>query len=593
MCARSALGTGEAFSSYIQTFTASAAMAVADEDEDFSVALELHLQINEENEYRESLLTWDRPSTKAPVERSVVPYSSRRDLSVVDDFWELNDPNPDLRSLFVEFNEAFFFGKLSHVEVRWSPRMTLCAGLCCYEGQGGLCSVRLSEPLLKLRPRKDLVETLLHEMIHAYLFVTANNKDHDAHGSEFHKHMERINRASGAHITVYHNFHDEVASYRTHWWRCDGPCQHRRPFFGIVKRAMNRAPSDKDPWWADHLRTCGGRFTKIREPEPKIPKNKKRDGVLSGSNAAAKKSKVPDGQDIRTLLVPAGTSAPAAYVHQGACPKPAEPSVTSFLGEAATSTHAAYVRQGARPKQRDPSVSSFPGITKRLPTDVHTLSQPVVKSTTDQVVAFSGIGHVLGATSSTSWSAEKGNISSKDRSLLPVSSCVLGTPMRKRQNFQVDRPRADGATESSAVHSGNKDETQVQPTAPKLSRSSQPTLTDLLGKRTSPKKQMSKRRSAAKMKFIRELLSSDSDSDNECVITKEEFNLRGRETCSANTNEQSMPISSSLHEILNSGPTANASTPSEPRIVECPVCGNFLEEQHINRHLDVCLIQND
>lgn len=36
-----------------------------------------------------------------------------------------------------------------------------CAGLCVYEGRGGLCSVRLSLPLLKLRPRKDLVETLL------------------------------------------------------------------------------------------------------------------------------------------------------------------------------------------------------------------------------------------------------------------------------------------------------------------------------------------------------------------------------------------------------------------------------------------------
>jgi hypothetical protein len=36
-----------------------------------------------------------------------------------------------------------------------------CAGVCCYEGRGGLCSVRLSLPLLKLRPRKDLVETLL------------------------------------------------------------------------------------------------------------------------------------------------------------------------------------------------------------------------------------------------------------------------------------------------------------------------------------------------------------------------------------------------------------------------------------------------
>lgn len=33
-----------------------------------------------------------------------------------------------------------------------------CAGVCSYEGRGGLCSIRLSEPLLKLRPRKDLVQ---------------------------------------------------------------------------------------------------------------------------------------------------------------------------------------------------------------------------------------------------------------------------------------------------------------------------------------------------------------------------------------------------------------------------------------------------
>ena len=35
---------------------------------------------------------------------------------------------------------------------------------------------------MKLRPRKDLVETLLHEMIHAYLFVTDGDDDHDGHG---------------------------------------------------------------------------------------------------------------------------------------------------------------------------------------------------------------------------------------------------------------------------------------------------------------------------------------------------------------------------------------------------------------------------
>uniref|UniRef100_A0AAX7TF85 DNA-dependent metalloprotease SPRTN n=1 Tax=Astatotilapia calliptera TaxID=8154 RepID=A0AAX7TF85_ASTCA len=191
----------------------------------------------------------------------------QRPMSIVDESWEMLDPNPDVRVMFLEFNDMFFWGKLSGVEVKWSSRMTLCAGVCSYEGRGGLCSIRLSEPLLKLRPRKDLVETLLHEMIHALLFVTQNNRDRDGHGPEFCKHMNRINKASGTKITIYHSFHDEVDVYRQHWWRCDGPCQKRKPYFGYVKRAMNRAPSSLDPWWEDHQRTCGGTYTKIKEPE--------------------------------------------------------------------------------------------------------------------------------------------------------------------------------------------------------------------------------------------------------------------------------------------------------------------------------------
>ena len=49
-----------------------------------------------------------------------------------------------------------------------------CAGLCCYEGRGGLCSIRLSEPLLKLRPRKDLVETLLVNCLKYYCLYYFN-----------------------------------------------------------------------------------------------------------------------------------------------------------------------------------------------------------------------------------------------------------------------------------------------------------------------------------------------------------------------------------------------------------------------------------
>uniref|UniRef100_A0A3B4ECM6 DNA-dependent metalloprotease SPRTN n=1 Tax=Pygocentrus nattereri TaxID=42514 RepID=A0A3B4ECM6_PYGNA len=215
------------------------------EDEDFILALQLQ-EVDSSD--------WTPVRPQAP-------------MSIVDERWEMLDPSPDVRAMFLQFNDMFFWGKLSGVEVRWSPRMTLCAGVCSYEGRGGLCSIRLSEPLLKLRPRKDLVETLLHEMIHALLFVTQNNRDRDGHGPEFCKHMNRINGASGTNITIYHSFHDEVDVYRQHWWRCDGPCQNRKPFLGYVKRAMNRAPSARDPWWEDHRRTCGGTFTKIKEPE--------------------------------------------------------------------------------------------------------------------------------------------------------------------------------------------------------------------------------------------------------------------------------------------------------------------------------------
>lgn len=117
--------------------------------------------------------------------------------SLVDPSWEVIDPTPDIHVLFVTFNEKFFWNKLVTVCVSWSKRMTTCAGICSYQGRGGMCSITLSEPLLKLRPRKDLVETLLHEMIHAYLFVTHNNKDRDGHGPEFHKHMYRINADAG------------------------------------------------------------------------------------------------------------------------------------------------------------------------------------------------------------------------------------------------------------------------------------------------------------------------------------------------------------------------------------------------------------
>lgn len=46
---------------------------------------------------------------------------------IVDERWELEDPNPNIHQLFVQYDSTFFRGKLTAngVAVDWSSRMTL------------------------------------------------------------------------------------------------------------------------------------------------------------------------------------------------------------------------------------------------------------------------------------------------------------------------------------------------------------------------------------------------------------------------------------------------------------------------------------
>ena len=189
------------------------------------------------------------------------------------------DPFVDIHELFALYNTLYFRSLLlPRVEVSWSPRLTLCAGICelVRDPNNGnkLTRIRLklSEPLLKFRPRSDVIDTLLHEAIHAYFFVTTSwrhsrGEDGTGHGEGFLMLADAVNNHGGYGVSVFHTFHDEVDSYRTHVWECSGPCKLKAPFFGLVKRAMNRAPGKSDSWWAKHLDECGGSFTKVAEPE--------------------------------------------------------------------------------------------------------------------------------------------------------------------------------------------------------------------------------------------------------------------------------------------------------------------------------------
>ncbi|EDQ84831.1 uncharacterized protein MONBRDRAFT_12453 [Monosiga brevicollis MX1] len=177
-------------------------------------------------------------------------------LSVVDPTWETLDPNPDIFELFQIFNRLFFNSKLDGIEL------------------SNVLHSAMTPALPQLRA--SLLIPLQFESHAAYLFLSKGERDRDAHGPNFHYHMQRINVLSGSQVTVFHTFHDEVDLHRVHWWQCQGPCQKRSPYFGLVKRAMNRAPSPRDPWWADHQRNCGGNYVKIREPEDYGKKKKKK-----------------------------------------------------------------------------------------------------------------------------------------------------------------------------------------------------------------------------------------------------------------------------------------------------------------------------
>jgi predicted SprT family Zn-dependent metalloprotease len=210
----------------------------------------------------------------------------------------------DVYEYFALYNEMYFDGKLGGVRLEWSKRMTTCAGI--FYAKHHEYVIRLSEPLLKFRAIKEVKETLLHEMIHAWVQIENldQSDDQSGHGYNFKSKMYEVNKSTGFNITVYHTFHDEVDYHKKHVWRCDGQCQKKAPYFGLVKRAMNRAPGKNDFWWQNHEETCGGKFTKIQGDQlekkelkvnPKISNKTKKETLNTNKNNTGK-----EPEDVRS-----------------------------------------------------------------------------------------------------------------------------------------------------------------------------------------------------------------------------------------------------------------------------------------------------
>lgn len=246
------------------------------------------------------LLTDEDAATQAISTLGSLTAKQRQALDAVNTILSNGEPFVDIHELFGHYNVLYFCDLLlPRVEVLWSPRLTLCAGICelskdATTGKFTRIRLKMSTPLLQYRPRSDTVNTLLHEAIHAYFFITTSWKhsrgdDGTGHGVGFQLLADAINNHGNYGITIYHTFHDEVDSYRTHVWQCDGPCKQRPPYFGLVKRSMNRPPGKSDTWWDKHEAGCGGTYTKISEP---ALTKKQKDNMSKKERAGRQKNKL-------------------------------------------------------------------------------------------------------------------------------------------------------------------------------------------------------------------------------------------------------------------------------------------------------------
>jgi len=122
----------------------------------------------------------------------------------------------DLQGLFDLINEELFNNRIKPATLRWSMKMTASAGVTSYYGKKEGVVIALSKPLLALRPRKDLLETLIHEMIHAFLFIRDGDRaEREEHGPNYMALQDDINKKTGFKITVKHDFEDEADFLKT------------------------------------------------------------------------------------------------------------------------------------------------------------------------------------------------------------------------------------------------------------------------------------------------------------------------------------------------------------------------------------------
>lgn len=168
----------------------------------------------------------------------------------------------------------------------------------------------------------------------------------------------------------------------------------------MVKRSMNRAPSPRDTWWADHQRTCGGTYTKIKEPE----------------NYGAKKTKSKQGKgksDSETFTAKGKGPVLGGGKDAGTLPKFFKRKVRDSDSE---STNSDREHETGKKRKKDICDNSDKATSINGGVVKSKISEPGSSRWTVDVVPFSGPGRTLVSNSTGLTKADEPHSSQKDSS---------------------------------------------------------------------------------------------------------------------------------------------------------------------------------
>ncbi|KAK8928393.1 hypothetical protein KSP39_PZI017234 [Platanthera zijinensis] len=238
------------------------------------------------------------------------------------------EPGPDIHELFCHYNSLYFNDDLITCFVSWAPCLTSMASSCDCTVEGH-CEIQLSVPLLKCRSSADLKNILLHEMIHAFMWIVHKINNHSDHGPIFQNKLKSMNLnrmddlqrpSNGYNVTSHHGFQNEENASRAHLWM-GASCGN------LIKRGMNREePLHSDSVekkgcdnncnnhsyeWQGPKKLCSGRYEKVDDISGFKDKGKSIEDFsqLSGVQENAEKKRKGSSQFNRQtrprLLLPA------------------------------------------------------------------------------------------------------------------------------------------------------------------------------------------------------------------------------------------------------------------------------------------------